>query len=73
MDFNLSPRGLEMQQRLLAFFDAEILPRNREWHAHVVERGEPAPFMPALQAKARAAGLWNLACPHWLQTSPARI
>ena len=63
MDFNLSPRGLEMQQRLLAFFDAEILPRNREWHAHVVERGEAAPFMPALQAKARAAGLWNLGLP----------
>ena len=63
MDFNLSPRGLEMQQRLLAFFDAEILPRNREWHAHVVERGEPAPFMPARQARARKAGWWNLGLP----------
>ena len=63
MNFDLSPRAIEWRDRLQAFFDAEILPRNREWHEHVVKRGEPAPFMPALQAKARAAGLWNMALP----------
>jgi alkylation response protein AidB-like acyl-CoA dehydrogenase len=42
-----------------AFFDSEILPRHRDWLDHVARR-EAAPFLPALQAKARAAGLWNL-------------
>jgi acyl-CoA dehydrogenase len=46
-----------------AFFHNEILPRNREWVEHVVRRREAAPFLPALQAKARASGLWNLALP----------
>ncbi len=63
MNFDLSPRAREWHERLKAFFAAEILPRNREWHQHVVGRGEPAPFMSALQEKARAAGLWNLGLP----------
>ena len=63
MNFELSPQAAQWRDRMQAFFDTEILPRNREWHAHVVKRGEPAPFMPALQAKARAAGLWNLGLP----------
>lgn len=46
-----------------SFFDGEILPRHRDWVEHVVRRREPAPFLPALQAKAREAGLWNLALP----------
>ncbi len=46
-----------------SFFDAEILPRHRDWVEHVVRLREPAPFLPELQAKARAAGLWNLALP----------
>jgi len=46
-----------------AFFDKEILPRHREWVRHVAQSRDPAPFMAALQHKARAAGLWNLALP----------
>ncbi len=46
-----------------AFFDTEILPRHREWVAHVsTHRGTP-PFMAGLKEKARAAGLWNLGLP----------
>jgi acyl-CoA dehydrogenase len=46
-----------------AFFDKEILPRHRDWVEHVARRREPAPFLPELRAKARAAGLWNLGLP----------
>ncbi len=45
------------------FFEREILPRHRDWVEHVQRRREPAPFLPELQEKARAAGLWNLALP----------
>jgi len=48
-----------VKDRLEAFFAAEILPRHREWAAHVARR-EPVPFLPVLRDKARAAGLWNL-------------
>lgn len=61
---------MEWRDRLQAFFDAEILPRNRLWNAHVVKKGEPAPFMPELQAKARAAGLWNLGLPDLAADEP---
>lgn len=46
-----------------AFFDGEILPRHRDWARHVAASDRPAPFLADLQAKARAAGLWNLALP----------
>ena len=46
-----------------AFFETEILPRHREWVRHVAQSRDPAPFMAALQGRARTAGLWNLALP----------
>ena len=46
-----------------AFFATEILPRHREWVRHVAQSRDPAPFMAALQGRARTAGLWNLALP----------
>jgi len=46
-----------------AFFDAEILPRHRDWVEHVGRRREPAPFLADLRVKARASGLWNLGLP----------
>jgi acyl-CoA dehydrogenase len=60
---NMENQGGDLRQLVQAFFDSEILPRHREWVEHVVRRREPAPFMAELQAKARAAGLWNLALP----------
>lgn len=63
MDFELTPRAMEWRDRLLSFFNREVLPLHQEWTRHVVELDEPAPFMPALQAKARAEGLWNLGLP----------
>lgn len=51
----------DLAAAVVAFFDTEILPRHREWVRHVASSRAPAPFMVALQDKARAAGLWNLA------------
>ena len=70
MDFDLSENGRAWRDRVQAFFDAHILPRNREWHEHVVARGEAAPFMRDLQALARAQGLWNLGLPDLAQDEP---
>ncbi len=54
---------MELAAAVADFFDAEILPRHRDWVAHVVHRREPAPFLAGLRDKARAAGLWNLGLP----------
>lgn len=59
----MDAQGGDLGAAAEAFFDSEILPRHRGWVEHVVRRGEPAPFLPALRAKARAAGLWNLGLP----------
>jgi acyl-CoA dehydrogenase len=53
----------DLSAAVSAFFATEILPRHREWVRHAAHSREPAPFMPALQSRARAAGLWNLALP----------
>ena len=63
MEFELSETGRAWRDRVQTFFDTEVLPRNREWHEHVVTRGEPAPFMRELRSTARAQGLWNLGLP----------
>ena len=63
MDFSESPKARDMRERLSAFFETQVLPRHREWHASVVVKRQSAPFMPALRAAARAQGLWNLALP----------
>ena len=70
MNFDPTPRARQWLERLQQFFDAEILPRNRAWIEHVVRRGEPAPFMPEVRAKARAAGVWNLALPNLAPDEP---
>lgn len=50
----------DLRAAVEAFFDEEILPRHREWSAHVAVLRRPPPFLADLRAKARAAGLWNL-------------
>ncbi len=55
----------DLRAAVEAFFDSEILPRHRDWVEHIARR-EPAPFLPALQAKAWLAGLWNLGLPERL-------
>jgi acyl-CoA dehydrogenase len=69
MEFDLSERSLQWRDRLQAFFDKEVLPRHRDWSLEVAIRGE-ASFMPELQRKARAVGLWNLALPELAAGEP---
>ncbi len=64
MDFDLTPRAREHAEKMEGFFADHILPRNREWRAALDSGAHDAPFMPDLQARARAAGLWNLGLPH---------
>ncbi|MEO8202907.1 MAG: acyl-CoA dehydrogenase family protein [Betaproteobacteria bacterium] len=70
MDFELSVSARAWRDRVQAFFDSQLLPRNREWHEHVVRRDQPAPFMGELQASARAEGLWNLGLPELAASEP---
>lgn len=73
MDFELSAGDRALRDAVQTFFDREILPRNHAWTEWVAEQGaaEP-PFMPELKAKARDAGLWNLALPRLAADEPGR-
>ena len=63
MDFEYSPRSLDMQKRVRAFLETHVLPREKE-HAELVERGVfPPPFVEELKATAKRDGLWNLFLP----------
>jgi acyl-CoA dehydrogenase len=73
MDFELSARSEAWRRKLQAFFNKEVLPRHRAYLDHVVQRRETAPFMGELQAKARAAGLWNLGLPELAEDEPGTL
>jgi acyl-CoA dehydrogenase len=63
MDFQYSPRALELRERMGAFLDRHVLPQNRSW-AHETEKGRyPSEIMDPLKALARSEGLWNLFLP----------
>jgi acyl-CoA dehydrogenase len=66
MDFALSDRAKELQERLLAFMDEAIYPAEAVYDAQVRESGEAhvhPPVMEELKAQARERGLWNLFLP----------
>lgn len=69
MDFNHSPKVIDLQQRMHAFFDAHIFPNEHRFHAEVEantklgKRWTPTAVIEELKPKARAAGLWNLFAP----------
>src|ERR1700761_6610590 len=69
MDFELSARSEGWRRKLQAFFDKEVVPRNRAYLAHVA-KGEAPPFMADLQARARDQGLWNLGLPELSPDEP---
>ena len=70
MDFSYSPKVVEYQQRLLAFFDQHIYPNEHRFHQEVEantkigKRWTPTSIIEELKPKAKAAGLWNLFSPH---------
>jgi acyl-CoA dehydrogenase len=64
-----TPRSIELQEKLRAFFDRYIYPNRQTYHEQLLEnrrRGEPfapLPLIEELKPKARAEGLWNLFLP----------
>jgi acyl-CoA dehydrogenase len=69
MDFSYSPKVIELQQRMNAFFDQHIYPNEHRFHEDVEantkagKRWTPTAIIEELKPKARAAGLWNLFAP----------
>ncbi|MGE4060309.1 MAG: acyl-CoA dehydrogenase family protein [Sphingomonadales bacterium] len=67
MEFELSPKAKDLQQRLLAFFDEHIYPNEQTYDAQMEAFGHDRWQTPAiideLKARAKAAGLWNLFLP----------
>ena len=70
MDFRFSDKSRALQQSLEDFFRSDVLPRNREWHAHTAKYETPPPFLETLKAEARRRGLWNLALPDLAPDQP---
>ncbi len=65
MDFELTPRQAQFRDRVRAFIDSEIRPRqaeSREQHS-AGDRWQPIQLIEELKSKAREAGLWNLFMP----------
>ncbi|NYH98387.1 acyl-CoA dehydrogenase family protein [Cupriavidus plantarum] len=69
MDFDYSPKVKQMQERLLAFFDAHIYPNEKKFYAEIQANREagnawvPTRVVEDLKPLAREAGLWNLFLP----------
>ena len=66
MDFEFSPRTLELQENLLEFMDTHVYPAEHVWHEQVTASGDPyfhPPVMEELKEAARERGLWNLFLP----------
>ena len=70
MDFSHSPKVVDLQQRMHAFFDEHIYPNEHRFHEDVEantklgKRWTPTAIIEELKPKARAAGLWNLFAPN---------
>jgi acyl-CoA dehydrogenase len=62
MDFQHSPRSLELQRRVADFMDEHVYPAETLYRDQVAggERYGFPPILQGLKAKARAQGLWNL-------------
>lgn len=65
MQFDYSPRTIEMLDRLRAFMDEHIYPNEARYEAEVSrgERWKVIDLIEELKPKARAAGLWNMFVP----------
>jgi acyl-CoA dehydrogenase len=67
MEFELSDRSKEYQEKLLAFMDEHIYPAEGIYAAQMAESGNPnfhPPILEELKTEARKRGLWNLFHPH---------
>ncbi len=70
MDFEYTPKVLELQRRVTDVMERWVLPNNPRWHADV-ERGVfPPPFVEEIKEYAKSEGLWNLFLPALRDTEP---
>jgi acyl-CoA dehydrogenase len=64
MNFELSAKTREFQQRLLRFMEAYVYPNEGRFDAEIAkDRWKPPRVVEELKTKARAEGLWNLFLP----------
>ncbi|WHU03755.1 acyl-CoA dehydrogenase family protein [Sphingomonas sp. NIBR02145] len=65
MDFTLSERETYFRDRVKAFIDTRIRPRDGDYHAQQKEgdRWKVLPVIEEVKAEAQAAGLWNFFMP----------
>src|SRR5271156_6683992 len=64
MDFEISAKTKEFQERLQRFMDAHVYPNEERFHEEIDrDRWKPTRIMEELKVKARAAGLWNMFLP----------
>jgi acyl-CoA dehydrogenase len=67
MDFEFSPRSLELQKQLADFIETHVAPGEPVYRQQVEDSGNPhfhPPVMEELKAEARRRGLWNLFLPN---------
>src|SRR5439155_5231593 len=67
MEFELSDRCREYQEKMLAFMDEHIYPAEAVYAAQMSESGNPnfhPPILEELKTEARKRDLWNLFHPH---------
>lgn len=60
MDFDFSPRCLEMRSRVDQFMENHIIPRIPHHKSERADGVFPVSFMAELKAKAKDEGLWNM-------------
>jgi acyl-CoA dehydrogenase len=63
MDFELTDRCKEFQERLWAFMNERVLPAEELYEQQLAEAGNPhaqPPIMEELKEEAHSRGLWNL-------------
>jgi acyl-CoA dehydrogenase len=65
MDFDYSPKVIELQDRLRTFMEAHVYPNEQRFddEVGVGDRWQPTRLIEELKAKAKAVGLWNLFLP----------
>src|ERR1700732_90840 len=65
MDFDYSPKDIELQDSLRAFMEAHVYLNEQRFDDEVGQgdRWQPTRLIEELKAKAKAAGLWNLFLP----------
>jgi acyl-CoA dehydrogenase len=65
MQFELSPRSTELQQKLTAFMDEHVYPNEEAYYRQLNQgdRWDVIPLIETLKEKAQAENLWNLFLP----------